>query len=323
MKKVLFLCDRNYYLSKMSRVRFHSMEAISKVTDFKWSGPGWDGYNNELSVQENIDSLYDKESKPDLVVGYKPLELVDFASVEQKTCIRYNEMYDHEWTLKEINETKPNIIVCHHLNDMKEYEELFKNNPLDFDTKLVNIPHSAEKSIFYDQDNPRPFDFMLVGALGVKTMLGDHYPLRTRMAGILQTLSERGHQCAIVRHPGGDHNDAHTDRYAKDFADVLNKTKIAITCSGAPNSRYGKYIEIPMCNTAIAGDIPGEDQIRLKTFVIEINMDMTDQEIMDKLVFFKQNRTQRKMNVRLGSLWADQFTQEKYAERFVNMLGEL
>ena len=104
MKKVLFLCNKNYYLTKMSRVRFHSMEAIAKITDFKWSGPGWEDYDNDLSVQENINNIYSHESKPDIVVAYKPLDLVDFADVEQKTCIRYNEMYDYEWTLKEINE---------------------------------------------------------------------------------------------------------------------------------------------------------------------------------------------------------------------------
>ena len=186
MKKVLFLCNKNYYLTKMSRVRFHSMEAIAKITDFKWSGPGWDNYNNELAVQENINNIYAHESKPDVVVAYKPLDLIDFADVEQKTCIRYNEMYDHEWTFREINEPRPDLIICHHLNDMKEYEELLKDNPFNFDTKMVNIPHSAEKTIFYDQELPaKSFDFMLVGALGVRTMLGSHYPLRDRICGIL------------------------------------------------------------------------------------------------------------------------------------------
>mgnify|MGYP003647005383 CR=1 FL=1 len=313
--KILFLCNKNYYLTKMSRVRFHSMESVEKITDFKWSGPDWEGYDNNLTVQENIDNLYPGQ-KPDIVVGYKPLDMKGFADVKQKTCIRYNEMYDHNWTLKEMYESRPNLIICHHENDMMEYLEYFKDSPLSFDCILVNIPHCAKKTIYNDQKKERPYDILLVGALGVQTMLGQHYPLRNRMYGIIQKMKDR-YKCAVVAHPGGEHLDAYTDKYAKEFANVLNLTKIAVTCSGVPNSRYGKYIEIPMCGTAIAADLPGEDRGRFTNFVIEINMEMSDQEIVDKLSYFLDNEKERKMKVQIGQAWSQQHTQEDYARRFV------
>jgi len=306
----------------MSRVRFHSVKAIEKIADFKWSGPNWDGYNNDFTVQKNIDVLYEGEKKPDIVIGYKPLEMKGFADVEQKTCIRYNEMYDYDWTLKEINESRPNIVVCHHLNDMQEYEEHFKDNPLEFKTKLVNIPHCAEKTIYYDQKKERPYDILLVGALGVQTMLGDHYPLRNRMYSIIQNMDKK-YKSAIIGHPGGEHGDAYTDRYAKEFANILNLTKIAVTCSGKPNSRYGKYVEIPMCGTAIAADIPGEDEQKFQNFVIEINMDMTDQEITNKLIYYIDNESDRRVKTQIGAAWSQQYTQEKYAEKFIEVLEAL
>jgi len=324
MHKVLFLCQQRYYITKMSRVRFHSMEAIAKVTDFTWSGPGWPNYDEKLTVQENINKIYEGQDKPDLVVAYKPFDLKEFNKVEQKTCIRYNEMYDHKWTLEEINGSRPDVIICHHLNDMREYEELFKENPLDFDTKMVNIPHSAEGSVFYDQNLPnRPFDCLLVGAVGINTMLGDHYPLRSRMFAVLGAMSNLGYNCGILRHPGGEHMDAYTSKYAKDFATTINQAKIAVTCTGAPNSRYGKYVEVPMCGTAIAGDIPGEDQENFKKFVIELNTRMTDQEMIDKLTYFLDNESIRQEYANVGKEWSKSYTQEKYAERFVEMLGEL
>ena len=324
MHKVLFLCQRRYYITKMSRVRFHSMEAIAKVTDFTWSGPGWENYDSDLTVQENINKIYENQSKPDLVVAYKPFDMKGFADVKQKTCIRYNEMYDHKWTLEEINRSKPDVVICHHLNDMREYEELFAKDPLDFDTKMVNIPHCAEKSVFHDQGlHKKPFDCLLVGAVGVNTMLGDHYPLRTRMFNVLGQLAKLGYNCAYAQHPGGEHLDAHTNKYAKEFANMINQTKIAITCSGAPNSRYGKYIEVPMCGTAIAADIPGEDQENFKNFVIEINMDMTDGEITDKLIYYLRNDKARHDVIKRGLQWSAEYTQENYAERFVNMLEDL
>ena len=319
--KVLFLCNKNYYLTKMSRVRFHSMRAIEDVTDFTWSGPEWENYNNDLTVQENINNLYPGE-KPDIVVGYKPLDMKAFADVEQKTCIRYNEMYDHNWTLKEMYSTRPDLVICHHENDMMEYLEHFKDSPLSFDCKLVNIPHCAEKTIYYDQKKERLYDILLVGALGVQTMLGQHYPLRNRMYGLIQKMKSK-YKCAVVGHPGGEHLDAHTDRYAKEFANVLNLTKIAVTCSGVPNSRYGKYVEIPMCGTAIAADIPGEDAGRFSNFVIEINMQMSDEEIIDKLASFIENPSARNEKTQIGQAWSQQYTQENYAKKFLEAVEGL
>ena len=74
-----------------------------------------------------------------------------------------------------------------------------------------------------------------------------------------------------------------TDKYAKDFAKNINSCRIVITDSGKTNSRFAKYIEIPMCGTAIAGDLYDDhpdDVNELKKFLIEISMKMTDEEIL-------------------------------------------
>ena len=69
-------------------------------------------------------------------MAYKPLELKEFSEVEQTKCIRYNEMYDFNWTKKEIDESAADVIICHHLNDMKRYEKIYQ----DGDIKFINIP---------------------------------------------------------------------------------------------------------------------------------------------------------------------------------------
>ena len=74
MKKILYLCDRNTYNSKMSRVRFHGIEKLGEVADVTWTGPSWERYNNSLSVQENIDQLFPNQ-KFDLVVAYNGKDL--------------------------------------------------------------------------------------------------------------------------------------------------------------------------------------------------------------------------------------------------------
>ena len=60
MINVLFLCDKKHFDAKMSRVRFHSMAAIEKVCNLKWSGINWPDYDSGKTVQENLISLISK-----------------------------------------------------------------------------------------------------------------------------------------------------------------------------------------------------------------------------------------------------------------------
>jgi len=211
--RVLFLCNKNAYLTKMSRVRFHSVEAIGRVCDLKWSGKNWKNYNNDLTVQENINNIYANEEKPDIVMAYKPLELKEFSEVEQTKCIRYNEMYDFNWTKKEIDESAADVVICHHLNDMKRYEKVYQ----DSDIKFINIPHSAEQTIFKDYGLEKQKDVLLVGSIFYESMLGEHYPLRIKMIEILRKMSIK-YRCSIYPHPGGEYVDAYTNLYTKRFA---------------------------------------------------------------------------------------------------------
>ncbi len=301
----------------MSRVRFHGIRALEKVADLKWSGPNWPDYNNNASVQENINQIF---PEVDVVIAYKPLEMKNFKEVEAVRCIRYNEMYDKQWTLKEIIESKANFIVCHHENDFKEYNKHFENFGL-WPVKLAHITHCAEKTIFKDYGLPKKYDLMIGGATNIHTMLGQHYPLRDRMMKIMERMSSK-YVCHRHPHPGYDLNDAHTDKYLIDFAKAINSSKIVITCSGKPKSRFGKYIEVPMSATAIAADIPEEDEDNFRNFVIEINMSMSDEEIINKLSYYLDNDSEREKLVQNGLKWSESYTQEKYAERFLEALRE-
>ena len=72
--KIAYLCDKQHFLKKMSRVRFHSMEAIEKMLtnkNFLWTGPNWENFDNNKTVDEN---LINNGFTPDVIVGYKPLE---------------------------------------------------------------------------------------------------------------------------------------------------------------------------------------------------------------------------------------------------------
>ena len=120
--KLLFLVNKTLYNTKMSRVRFHGINALSKKTSVAIWGRGWKGYDNNLTVQQNLD----KKDKYDAVIAYKPLELKDFKNIKPLKCLRYNEMYNVDWTLKEIRESGAQLVICHHMNNYEQYRKILE-----------------------------------------------------------------------------------------------------------------------------------------------------------------------------------------------------
>lgn len=305
--KILYLCSKKTLDTKMSRVRFHGIRALEKLAEVHYSGIGWPDYDNNQTVQENIDKM---NQKFDIVIVYKPLELKNFKDVKLPKCIRYNEMYDVKWTLKEIRESGCQLIICHHLNDCEMYQQMNKPG-----LKFVYIGHCAEKTIFKNYGIDTEYDVLIAGCVS------RHYPLRNKFLQILPELRKK-YRCHQHPHPGYDLIDAHTDRYLKEMAIAINKARITLTDTGLPRSRYGKYIEVPMCGTsAICGDLP-DDTADDYGYVIEVSNKMTHQQIYDKICYYLDNEDKRLEKVQKGIEFANNYSQEHYAERLLKEINE-
>ena len=302
---ILYLVSRQTFLKKMSRVRFHGMEALGHLVHVHWSGIGWPDYDASLTVQENIDLMH---TPFDLVIVYKPLELKNFKEISLPKCIRYNEMYNVPWTLKEIKESGCQLVICHHLNDCKRYQALKIPN-----VRFVYIGHCAKRSIFKNYHLPIQYDITLLGCLCT------HYPLRLRFLKLLPQLQKK-YRCTIHPHPGYDLEDAHTDRYLIDMARVICQSRIVLTDTGIPRSRFGKYIEIPMCGcAALCGDLP-QDVADNYSYVINVNQDMTDHQILTIITTHLDHITLLHEKVLKGVKFATQYTQKHYAHRLLQKI---
>ena len=104
------------------------------------------------------------------------------------------------------------------------------------------------------------------------------------------------------------------------MACAINKSRITLTDTGIPRSRYGKYIEIPMCGTsALCGDLP-DDNADDYSFVIEVNNNMSDQQIIDKISYYLENEDKRLQKVEEGKIFASNYTQKHYAKRLLEKI---
>ena len=305
--RIVYCCKMEYFIKKMSRVRFWAIIELAKHPNVAmfFIGKGWANFVQSKSIERQINIF-----QPNFLIWYKPLEYY-FKKISVPICIRYNEMWDDEWTRKEIDNSKSNLIICHHKNDWKKYLEIYKNS---INRKFLYIPHHANPEIFYNQYLEKDIDILIAGIIKEK-----NYPLKYRITNLVKKYLQT-YNVYILKHPGYNINDAYSDKIQKEFAYYINRSKLVITCTSSYNYRLGKYVEIPMCGGVILGDIPYEEQDDFRKFVIEVNMEMSDDEILQKIRDALDNRELLLKCSLIGEAWSQKYTTKKYVDELYNQL---
>jgi glycosyltransferase involved in cell wall biosynthesis len=75
-----------------------------------------------------------------------------------------------------------------------------------------------------------------------------------------------------------------------------------------------------MCGGVIVGDIPYEDQDNFRKFVIEVNMKMSDDDILDKIRRVLENKELLLKYSLIGEVWAKKYTTKKYVDNLYEQL---
>jgi hypothetical protein len=305
--RIVYVCKMEYFIKKMSRVRFWAIIELAKHPNVAmfFTGKGWSNYIPTKSIDRQVYIF-----NPDFIIWYKPMEYTIKNSGIPK-CIRYNEMWDEKWTRKEIDDSGSNLIVCHHQNDWEKYVKLYKNS---VNKKFIYLPHHANPEIFYNQYFEKDIDILIAGVVKEK-----NYPLKYRLSELVKK-NLKNYNVHTLCHPGYNINDAYTDKIQKEFAYYINRSKLIIACTSSYNYRLGKYVEIPMCGGVIVGDIPYEEQDDFRKFVIEVNMEMTDEEILNKIRESLANQELLLKYSLIGEAWAKKYTTKRYVDEFYEQL---
>ncbi len=294
----------------MSRVRFHQIKAIEKKSKLIWSGPGWDNYDDEKSVSDNLKNLC---IDAHLLIIFDHRKLIGLNQVRIPKCVMMNEMHDPDGSRKNafnlIVDQGFDLVICHHQNEM--LNPFFKS----ICDRFYHIPHSANSDIFYNYGFEKKFDVMVCGNIRF-----EKYNLRRRYPSIIKSLNKIGYNCIVYKHPGGYHDDAHTDKYLIDFAKAINQSNICLTCSSLYKCAYGKYSEIPMCHSLLAGDLPDERQDFFSKFMLVINDFDSNEEIVEKIVNQLKNKKDIKEKTEIGYLETHaKYTMNNYCDKFLSI----
>lgn len=303
--RILYLCPRVAYETKMSRVRFDSIGAIGELAEVVWSGPGWSNFDENMTAHDNILSIY-KNGYPDVVIAYKPLSVIDIHLVDALKVVMYNEMWDVDLTTKEICNSSLNLVVAHHKNDIVKYDHI-KN------VDIVHIGHCAEKKIYKNYHLVKNVDILVVGARNK-----DHYPFRERMVRLVEAHLAKKYKCEILDHPTCSHGEKKF--VGESYAKKLNAAKLVLTCSSRWRYRLGKFIEIPMCGAVLAANLPNQDEEFFSDFMLVLDERLPDSQILLQICDILDNDHKRILLTEKGLSAVRDFTQEKYAGDFLAII---
>jgi hypothetical protein len=320
-KVIVYMVNHKTYLTKLARERFHGMDRLNNIEGLKvvFYGPGWLDYQEHETVSTNLQNLLkfgiERGFKMEIqaVIAYKPLELREYYKIPYLKVLRYNEMWDVNWTRKEILESGTQLVICHHMNDLREYQKMGLKSKDGNIVKYEYVAHCAENTVFKDYQLDKKYDIMLGGCLSP-----EYYPLRVRFANILKRMSGK-YRTHIHQHPGYDLQDAHTNKYLIDFAKVINQSKIVLSCASKFNYRLGKYVEVPACASLLAADVPYDEHDTYE-HMIQISKSMTDDEIIKTIEECLQNDEKYNNLVQKGIEFSSQYTQQHYAEKIYSFI---
>jgi len=313
---ILYVCDINYIKKKMSRVRFWAIECLEKHPDVRliYTGPGFANFTTNKSLQQNI---LDLSLNFDLIIWYKPLNdnynYDKSVKLPYTTCIRYNEMWDIDWTTYEIDTTDSDIIICHHKNDYLEYYKRYEHTR----KKIIYIPHPSNPDIFKPLNKPKDIDILVSGITKEK-----HYPLKFRLSNLLKKHQNdffNNYTIHFHEHPSYDINNSFKNIAQKSYNEIINRSKLCVACTSKYNYRLGKYVEIPMAGSVIIGDLPYEDE-RFKEFVVEVNNTMSDDHILKTIKNALDNNVDLEKKRNIGIKWSQEYTVEKYINSLLHCI---
>lgn len=311
--KIIYLVPQKIYLERMSRVRFHQIEEIAKISNLKYSGPGWDNYNDDDTVIKNLNRIYNG-NLPDIIIAFDHRTMKEFKYCPIPKINMMNEMHspngDKKAGLDLLNSAGYDFIICHHENEMND--SIF--NPIRY--KLCHIPHHANASIFKDYNLEKTIDVLLCGALFL-----DKYKLRIRFIRIIKKLQKLGINAEIHQHPGGYLPDAHTNKYLIDFARKINMSKICLTCSSIYKCAFAKYVEIPLCNSLLAGDIPADRQNFFKSFMLELEH-QTDEDMIKLILELLTDKERLSYLTKVGFDKSQIYSMDNYAKIFIDKVDK-
>jgi hypothetical protein len=239
-------------------------------------GIGHPGYNNTLSLAENIKQRYGSYNYFQIIHGnnvYCDLERTsppycDAAKFHEMwsvhgviTMMHGHELHQQRKNFWESSVKEMKFAVVYSAYAASLVQHYITTWPARFNISLAHIPFHLNPAIYYgDPYETRPYDVILTGSLSSSV-----YPLRDAFKRILPRLRALGIKVLFRKNPGYGLKDsaAQTREYSTD----LRKASILLTCTSTRRYTLQKFMEAAGSGTFIISDLPAERSTMFRSII--------------------------------------------------------
>lgn len=194
------------------------------------------------------------------------------------------------------NKTYRNIsILCDYLNSNNiNIIFTFYNN---YEAKLIrnltpnchhyHLPLHIDHQTFYNKNLDKIYDILLYGSIHPR-----HYPFRKRLFELLLNNKHK-YNIHYIEKP-----ELFNPSICEDgLADYINKSKITIATKSRYDYQVAKYLEIVFCKSLIAGNIPSDGKYIFNNNILQLDNNMSDQEILNNIDHALENYDEYKVKI--------------------------
>jgi len=180
--------------------------------------------------------------------------------------------------------------------------------------KAYVIPHHIDTGIYKDRGLPKIYDVFFYGNTNP-----ERYPFRNRLRRLLEGSRLK---VRIIEHPGAHIFDE--ERCSEELARMINQSEISIATPSAGDYLVAKYFEISAAGSVVAGKMATQGQHIWKQNYVQLEEDMSDLEILDRLFAALKDKDslQRKREL-MGQVVRQEYSLERYVERLTAVLSEI
>lgn len=313
-KYVLIIVDFVYLGMNLSENRFKFLSYLStKNENIICAGTGMKFFKSGMHIRNLL----------------KILKIKPYLIVHGNNFLKPNLLVSG---LKEYNECKKALII-EDMHDTDLISNVIKNNGIDFvlyhyncpqfdrikllnrGIRFVNYPHYVDTNIFKNYKQIKTYDIVLYGCLTKNV-----YPFRNRLFNLIHGCQK--FKVLYIPFPGYYVKNRNSVICGEKLARMINKAYIGIATSSICDYFIKKYIEIPACNTMIAGNIPNRYNYVLKDNIIELRPEMTDSQIINTLMYeLKDKKKLVEKTGYLHDLIINNFSYENGDENFNKFVG--
>lgn len=281
MKNILIIAKLKTFEEQLSTNRYNFLCFLNTKNNIKVID---DTHNEDIYT---IISHYQSEKQwyPDYVLNYAITALYGWSNVWLKNFANLNipkVLFVDDFQHTEIIKTRVLETEYSHLIISTKHESITAtlDDILPSSIQIHNYDYYVDTNIFRDYQLEKKWDILLYGST-----IPEFYPFRHRLKNILYKL-QKIYRIKIIEHPGYDKkiSDLKKKYVDEDLAKLINQSHFTIATKSIYDRLLKKYLEIPLCNSIIMGNIPTDyaNIFRPRNSLILTNI-MSDNEILQRI----------------------------------------